>query len=62
MSVEPYIRAGMNGGNTALMKGGPEASSATMALTCFERESASIQPNCPPWECVNKITGCVSVV
>jgi hypothetical protein len=57
MSVKPKVRFGVNGGKTALMKGGPEGSNATMAFTCFGRESAKIQPKGPDWECDINITG-----
>ena len=47
ISVMPYGRAVVNGGNTAATKGGPTGSMAMMALTSDGRTSAITQP-CEP--------------
>lgn len=58
ISVNPNGRAGVRGGNTALMKGGPIGSMATIALTSLGRASANDHPYCPDCECVSTMAGC----
>lgn len=58
ISVRPKGRAGVRGGNTALMNGGPAGSRAMIVLIRAGRKSPRIQPYCPDWEWVRRITGC----
>lgn len=47
ISVNPNGRAGVSGGKTAFMKGGPIGSTAMIALTNCGLASANDHPYCP---------------